>query len=296
MIRTGVDLAAAPLQSHNQTVRLDAVPDPHENQDGPHRDRLVYRPLAELRPYPAYQELCGPIAAKRVRRVAQQTGPIREPLLTTKDGTILDGHARWQVAVERQQHSLPCVVRSVTEEEALRVVIERHSKSVGLNDFGRILLALRLEPYLREHRQRLQHETGNKKPSSNLTNTGGTDVRVEIARVAGVSTGNVTKVKQILETATPPIPEALLRGEISIHRASQWRKLTPKEQRDALWEHRNSSGIKVQPVVSSTVLSRLATCGSADITLVVADIPGRAVILTRECYEDLLEKSIDAPS
>ena len=228
MIRAGVDLPAAPVQTHAQTVRLDAVPDPHENHDSPPRDRFGYRPTAELRPHPTYEELCGPIAAPRVRRVAKQAGPIHEPLLTTKDGTILDGHARWQVAVERQQPSLPCIVCDVTEEEALRVVIESHCKSEGLNAYCLIRLGLRLEPHFRECRRRPQDETGNRKPSSNLTKTRGTDVRAEIARVAGVSAGNVTKVKQILKTATPPILEALLQGEVRIHRAWKWRKLTPK--------------------------------------------------------------------
>ena len=70
-----------------------------DGQRGSDGGRLVDRATATLRPHPTYQALCGPIAAPRVRRVAQQRGPIREPLLTTIDGTILDGHARWQVAM-----------------------------------------------------------------------------------------------------------------------------------------------------------------------------------------------------
>jgi hypothetical protein len=37
--------------------------------------RLRHRPTATLRPHPTYQALCGPIAATRVRSVAQQRGP-----------------------------------------------------------------------------------------------------------------------------------------------------------------------------------------------------------------------------
>ena len=220
-------------------TRLDAVPDAHQRQDGPLRDRLVYRPTAALRSHPVYQELCGPIAAARVRRVAQQAGAIREPLLTTKDGTILDGHPRWHVAKERRQQSLPCIEYDVTEEEALQVVIQRHRTSEGLNAFCRIMLALRLEPHFREGTHRSQDATGNKQPSSNLTNVGRRDVREDIARVAGVSTGNVTKVKQLLVTVIPETRERLVRGEVSIHRAWQWRTLPAKGQRDALWQHLN---------------------------------------------------------
>ena len=48
------------------------------------------------------------------------------------------------------------------------------------------------------------------------------DVRSEIARMAGVSSGNVTKVKQILARACQELQEELRRGEVSIHRAHSW--------------------------------------------------------------------------
>ena len=160
--------------------------------------RLVDRPTPSLRPHPAYQELCGPIAATRVRRVAQQAQPIREPLLTTTDGTILDGHARWQVAMNQGQPNLPCIECAVTEDQALQLVVQRHRSSEGLNAYGRIVLALGLEAHLRARRHRPALATGNQQPSSNLTNNEYGDVRRAIADVAGVSTGNVTKVKQIL--------------------------------------------------------------------------------------------------
>ena len=85
------------------STRRDAVADTPEHHDGSSRARLVDRSTTALRPHPVYLELCGPLAATRARRVGQQTGSIREPLLTTTDGTILDGHARWQVAIERAQ-------------------------------------------------------------------------------------------------------------------------------------------------------------------------------------------------
>ena len=77
----------------------------------------------------------------------------------------------------------------------------------------------------------------NDLPSSNLTNDTRRDVRKDIARLAGVSTGNVTKVKQILDSVILEVRERLLRGEVSIHRAWLWRKRPPKGQRDALWDH-----------------------------------------------------------
>ena len=42
-------------------------------------------------------------------------------------------------------------------------------------------------------------------------------MRKDIARIAGVSTGNVAKVKKILNSVIPEVRERLLRGEVSIH-------------------------------------------------------------------------------
>ena len=290
-------------------TRLEAVPDAPEGQEGPHRDRLVYRPTATLRPHPTYQELCGPIAATRVSRVARQAGPIHEPLLTTTDGTILDGHARWQVAMERHWPSLCCLEYDLTEKEALQFVIEHHRTSEGLNDFCRIRLALRLEPYFREGPYRRQRAGSTNMGASNLTNVGRIDVRADIARVAGVSTGNVTKVKQLLETVIPEIREQLRRGEVRIHRAWQWRHLSAKQQREALWKHQNRRDIRqtirrliaqharswsVVPTVDQlrAVLGGLATHETA---VGVADIPGNAIVVTRECYESLLRRRANEP-
>ena len=58
-----------------------------------------------------------------------------------------------------------------------------------------------LEPCFRKRCGQPQPARGNDPSSSNLTNDARQrDVRKDVARVAGVSTGNVTKVKQILDS------------------------------------------------------------------------------------------------
>ena len=98
--------------------------------------------------------------------------------------------------------------------------------------------------------------------------------------------------------------EHLLRGEVSIHRAWQWRTLSPKAQRDALWTHLHRGAIKrtVKRLVAAhvtakapdsvisapdTVLRSLATRKAATLTVGVLDAPGHAVLVTRELYEEL---------
>ena len=273
---------------------------------------MVHRLPTTLRPHPVYQRLCGPIVAGRTRRVAQRVGPIREPLVITTDSTILDGHARWQVATDRHQPTVPCLEYDVTEDEALQIVLDRHRTSNGLNDFCRIVMALELEPFFQAPSRRSPSGTAAHRPSSNLTNPDHRDVRRAIASVAGVSTGNVTKVKQLLNAVIPDVRERLMRGEISIHRAWQWRTLTAKAQRDALWGHVNRGGIKpvitrlirahqapeapVQaPDLAAAVLSGLTNLSADDIAVVVVDLPGKAVVVTRACYDELQETHTSSP-
>ncbi len=271
--------------------------------------RWVERSTASLRPHPEYHELWGPVASARVSRIAQQAGPIVEPLVTTTDGTILDGHARWQVATERHQLTLPCLVYDVSPEKALEIVIQRHRAAGGLNAYARILLAVRLEPHFRQAIISSRGTmTGRETPSSNLTKRVSRDVRQDIARIACASTGNVTKVKQLVDTVIPAIRERLLRGDVSIHQAWQWRTLSKKAQGDTLWTHLNRQGLKtairqlmkshtksphppIEMDVASTICRGLATCDPGDLAVGIVDVPGRAVVVTRACYEDLRRRS-----
>jgi len=87
-----------------------------------------------------------------------------------------------------------------------------------------------------------QRHGGLRKGSSNLTEAERLDVRSEIAAAAGVSTGNVNKVKQILTDARPELIQALRIGEVSIHRAWCWLK-EPDRQLEHLDLFRDRRGI-----------------------------------------------------
>ena len=275
--------------------------------DGVGPGHLVNRPVTSLRPLQRYLELRRPVVPRAEGSGSLRVHAMREPLLVTTTGTILDGHVRWQVALVQHRSSLPCLEYDLTDEEALEFVVERHRTSSHLNDFCRIVLALPLESYFKRRNPRMRGTDGGNGRSSKLTNVDRTDVRADIARVAGVSAGNVTKVKQLLKSVIPEIQEHLRRREVSIHKAWQWRTLSAKGQRDALWEHLHhgaikktvgrlvkahaDSGIPVQPVdVAATVLHGLAMYGPADLTVAVVDVPGRAVVVTRACYDELQEK------
>lgn len=144
-----------------------------------------------------------------------------DPLLINQDNIIVDGYARWLLAKQLGRATLPCVQHQLTLEEALRRLLETHRRSNGLNGFERVLLALELEPVLKDKARSNQKSGGQNKGSSKLTEVERVDVRSEIAAIAGVSVGNVTKVKQIMNSACPQLLLAVRNGKVSIHQA--WR-------------------------------------------------------------------------
>jgi hypothetical protein len=131
------------------------------------------------------------------------------------------------------------------------------------------------------------------------------DVRRDIARIAGVSTGNVTKVKQLLQTAVPEVLAVLRQGRVSIHQAWQWRQLSRNDQRDTLWAQQHGTAIdqNIRRLVTRHTRTQANTeVGSVkhlfmrlsarapSFTVVISEVPGEAVVITRDLYEDLLKQ------
>ena len=269
--------------------------------------RLVYRAPEQLRPHPVYLDVCGPMATRKTPHSPAGSTPVIAPLLTTKDGLILDGHERWAVARHQQRRTLACIEYDLTDEAALLFMLDQHRRADRLNAFGRIVMALALEPHWRAQARQRQRQGGTEKLSSTLTKAGAIDVRATLARAAGVGAGNVTKVKQLLDTATPAMRDALRRGEISIHRAWQWRRLEPARQNAQLDQYRHHKDIRHtighllrkhrdeqdNAFTIEQLAARLAgptRGGLAHVTLLVVDLPGPALIATRDLYEHLLKE------
>lgn len=188
----------------------------------------------------------------------------REPLLITKDRTILDGYARWTLARQRGRLTLPCIEYDLSEAEGLYWLLQKHRRSNGLNAFSRVLLALELEPWFREQARSNQRAGGQNRGSPKLTEADKVDVRSKIADAAGVSAGNVSKVKQLAANAPPAILQALREGETSIHRASVWLRV-PHNQLDQLRLHKNLRGITRK--IDSLLQAHRASHGSSDADL-----------------------------
>jgi hypothetical protein len=174
----------------------------------------------EVRPHPSYIRHNLAVHACQLSAVAELGDlAFREPLVITQDHIIIDGFARWTLARLQCRSTLACIEYEMSEAEALQNILQRHRRSSGLNDFIRICLALELEPFFKSKGRAKQQAGGQNKGSSILTKAERLDVRKEIARIAGVSVGNVTKVKQLTTTAHSDIIKALREEELSIHRA-----------------------------------------------------------------------------
>ena len=279
--------------------------------DGPAvpEGRLVHRTPEQLRAHSVYLKVCGPLTTATIPRRPAELRPIIEPLLTTRDGLILDGHERWALARQQGRPTLPCIEYDLTDDEALIFMLDKHRRTDRLNDFCRIVMALALEPYWRARAREHQRQGGAGKLSSKLTKADTIDVRVELARAAGVGTGNVTKVKQLLATTTPKVRDALRRGEVTIHRAWQWRRLPPNQQNGELMKcltgkniqqairHNIHNLLRNHEVRQDNVLSvehfatrlaRFAQGALENATLHVAELPGPAIVVTRDLYDQLL--------
>jgi ParB-like chromosome segregation protein Spo0J len=208
-----------------------------------HPGRLIDCRIDELRLHPGYARHHLSVPAARLSRLAEHGDlAFRDPLWITQSRIILDGHARYQLASSRGRETLPCIEHNLAEEDALLWIIQKHQRHNGFNDFSRICLALELEPWLKERARYNQQLGGQHKGSSNLTEADHRDVRSQIADIAKVSTGNISKVRQLLSSAHPDVLAALRIGEVSIHRASLWLR-PPERQIDYLRQHRNLRGI-----------------------------------------------------
>ena len=274
----------------------------HDDNHG----RPVTCRLGELRPHPSYVRLRLTVPVSKLSALAEQGDlAFREALLITRECIVIDGYAQLELARRQGRPTLPCIEYELTEDEALLWLLQKHRRSNGMNDFCRILLALELEPCSRERALSNQRLGGWMKGSSNLTEAATVDVRKEIAAAAGVSVGNVTKVKQLVRNAHPELLEALRGGEVSIHWAWKWSTESPDQQIEAFRTYRNKKGVNkairdlisrhgprnlpTAPDVGSLVrrLSGLSSGECSSVSVSVIRVQGKMIFVTEELIQSL---------
>jgi hypothetical protein len=222
--------------------------------------------------------------------------------MITRKRTIIDGYGRWELARREGRTTVTCIEYDLTEEEALHWLLYRHRRVEGLNAYCRILLALDLELRFRKQARVNQSAGGRIKGSSKLTEAETVDVRSEIAAAAGVSLGNVTKVKQVMTTACRELQDALQNAEVTIHRAWLWREMSSENQRRELMLYRGKRGVRktIRRLISNHMsnnrvsdeslglgslargLLKIQSPHLSSVAIAAVDVPGKAVFVTEE--------------
>ena len=145
--------------------------------------KFVTRSLDELNPHPSYVRHHVTVSASQLTMLIEfGDHAFRDPLVITRNGTILDGYAQYELARLQGRITLQCIEYEMTENEGLHWILQRHRRSNRLSNFTRILLALELEPWLREKALSNQRAGGQNKGSSKVTEASRAQVRAGVPR------------------------------------------------------------------------------------------------------------------
>ena len=271
--------------------------------------RLVTKPIDHLRPHPSYIKHHLAVSVSQLTSVsALGELAFQQPIMVTQSGIVIQGYDRWELARRLGRETIACLEYDLSDQEALRWLIHLHCPTKGINGFCRALLALDLEPALQEQSRLNQQIGGQRKGSANLTKAQKMDVRSKIAATAHLSTGSLTKAKQVITNAAPVIHEAAKSGEIRVHRAWKWSRLPHWQQLTKLEESRSHRGVglvsrrliqnhvqrmvptRTVPSTLSDVLQPLASSRSLVLqTILISEInaPGKFAYFTRDAIRAL---------
>ena len=157
---------------------------------------------------------------------------IREPL-SVWNGILLDGHNRYEIAME---HGLPFEIKEYdfdSREEALQWVIKNQLGRRNISTVDRVLLAQKQTELLAEQAKvnqrlggQLKGDIRNEEAFDNVVKSSQKEfapinVRKETSRIAGVSEGTIGKVLKI-QKEQPQLLERIRNGEMSIDRAHKY--------------------------------------------------------------------------
>jgi DNA-binding XRE family transcriptional regulator len=158
----------------------------------------------------------------------------RDPLVTW-EGTIIDGHNRFEICTVNGIAFEKINKRFADRSEVIEWIIRNQFGRRNLDNYQRTKLALRLEDAIAARAKANQSKfTGNQhvgvpQKSAEVH----IETREEIAKLAGVSRDTVDKVKQIEKDAPKEIKDLLSKGQISINKAHQSvkKKTKPQDQK-----------------------------------------------------------------
>jgi hypothetical protein len=193
---------------------------------------LVMRKVSELKPLPGLEVANIVIPESAVREISKwPTALWQEPVTITQDGEVVDRYDIWELAKRRKRETILCLVRELTSEQATRLMLQAQGRRSCIKPYFLIKVALALVSGLRAQGKLNQQAGGQTKALSKLTKASRVDTRRSVASLAGVGTGQVTKVQQLEKSAIREVKDALASSLITIHAAWKLSKQEPHNQR-----------------------------------------------------------------
>ena len=205
--------------------------DPPTEDASPSGGEVVDRDIDTIQIHPSLEKLNLRPGEEHVLKLTRLGRPREDfPIVISPEGWIIVGTCYWLAAKRRGERCIRCLEIAMSKDDSLRQLIFCERQIPWLNAFCRIELALELKKWVQERARAHQIAGGQKKGLSRVTDPERIDTRRYIAGIAGVSTGNVTKVENILKSACGPLITALQNGSISIHRGALLSRKVGKEQ------------------------------------------------------------------
>lgn len=154
----------------------------------------------------------------------------RDPLVIW-EGVLIDGHNRFDIC---SKHGIDfrTVNKSFTDrDEATLWIINNQFGRRNISDFVRAELALKAEPLIAA-RAKERQESGINQYSltANLPEASKGETRDELSKLAGVSSRNISKVKNILESGSEDLVTQVRSGNVSINAAETIAELPVEKQ------------------------------------------------------------------
>lgn len=177
--------------------------------------------LNEIIVDPEFSGMCNNLTDEEFENLRQNIlndGEVLDPLLLWH-GILIDGHHRLKILKEHPDISYRThEMIFVDREEVLLWIADHQLGRRNLTAFQKTQLALKKEAIIARKAKENQKAAGGAVPQKSAE---AVDTRKEIAKIAGVSTDTVSKVKKILECGNPQLIESARSGKVSINKAYQ---------------------------------------------------------------------------
>lgn len=219
-----------------------------------------------LLPHPSNEQIYGVVSNTDLEENIRRLGII-EPLVVSKEGTLISGHRRLEVAKTLSMEKVPVRYLDLTalDQELFLVSFNRY-RTKGVTEL------------LKEIEVLYKHYGRNQGKRTDLTSVNvdrGKTTREKIAEIVGISTGNISKLLKIKDSLPLLLPE-IDAGKLSINQAYLWCNRRARQQSAITSDAQVSfSGVSTDDyqLIKGDSLQRLRSINSNSVSLCFTSPP-----------------------